>query len=58
MDVSKYTNQMLESELAKAKRDLANWLTGDKRQKRVKQEILWNRAIIARDEAELERRAA
>lgn len=58
MDISKYTTEQIEKELAQARRNLAEWQDADKRQKRVKQEILWNKAIIARDEAELTRRKA
>lgn len=56
MNIDNYTNQEIIDELAKAKADLANWSTGDKRQTRVKQEILWAKATISRDKAELARR--
>lgn len=56
MNIDNYTDQQIIDELAKAKSDLANWSTGDKRQKRVKYEINFAKAIIARDEHELARR--
>lgn len=56
MNVDKYTDQELLDELAKARRDKANWEQGDKRTKRVKYELLFANATICRDEAELARR--
>lgn len=56
MNLDKYSNDELVAELAQAKRDKANWETGDKRTTRVKQELFWANAIITRDEHELARR--
>lgn len=56
MNIDTYTDNQIVEELAKTKCDLLEWSACDKRQKRVKQEITFAKAIIARDEAELARR--
>lgn len=56
MNIDKYTNEEIVSELAKAENDKAYYETQDKRLKSVKRELFWANAIITRDKAELERR--
>lgn len=53
MDINNYTDQEVIDELTKAMEERAKWSTGDKRTRRVKYELNFADAIIARDTHEL-----